>query len=273
MHSLFFIMSVGLSALYLSIAFFAGAFFYTGRRGFSAATDVFILLTLPVHIAYLVTLGITEQKIPLTSFFEALSVIAFFLTLTSSILHVAFKVKSAAVFAFPVIFVFQLLSTMGTRIVYLDENLFHSVLFGSHTLTTLLGYAAFAYSMIWGLMYLNLFRELKGKKLQRMFDHLPPLELLDRMNEISLVTGFVCLTAGIILGSVLAHRVWGEVPFRDPKILLSGLLWVIYVLGIVLRRLLRWNGRRLSYFGVFGFIVVIGFAVTLRVLLTTLHRF
>jgi ABC-type transport system involved in cytochrome c biogenesis permease subunit len=273
MQSLFFTMSVVLSALYLSIAFFAGAFFYTGRRGFSAATDAAILLTLPVHLAYLVALGITEQKIPFTSFFEALSVIAFFLTLVSSILHVAFKVKSAAVFAFPVIFVFQLLSSMGARIVYLDENLFRTALFGSHTLATLLGYAAFAYSMIWGLMYLNLFRELKGKKLQRMFDQLPPLELLERVNELSLTTGFVCLTAGIILGSMLAHRVWGEVPLGDPKILLSGLLWVIYVTGIVLRRAFRWSGKKLSYFSVFGFIVVIGVAVTLRVLLSTLHRF
>jgi len=273
MQTLFLYSSVGLTALYLSIAFFSGAFFYTGRRSFSVATDATILLTLPVHLAYLVSLGITEQKIPLTSFFEALSVIAFFLTLVSSILHVAFKVKSAAVFAFPVIFVFQLLSSMGTRIVYLDENLFRSALFGSHTLSTLLGYAAFAYSMIWGLMYLNLFRELKDKKLQRMFDQLPPLEMLERVNEISIATGFVCLTAGIILGSVLAHRVWGKVPLGDPKILLSGFLWVIYVTGIVLRRAFRWSGKKLSYFSAVGFIIIIGVAVTLRVLLPTLHRF
>ena len=266
-------MSLGISALYLASTFSAGAFFYTGRRGFSLTTDVLILITLPLHLAYLIALAVYEQKVPLTSFFEALSAIAFFVAFISSILHIALKVKSAAVFSFPFILVFQLFSSLGSRIIYLEENLFRSALFGSHTLSTLLGYSAFAYSMILGLMYLNLFRKLKRKKLWHMFDRFLPLERLERMNDVALVAGFIFLTSGIVLGSILAVKVWGKIPFNDPKILLSGMLWVIYVFGIVVRHVFRWSGRKLSYFGAFGFAAVVLVMVTVRMFLPTLHRF
>jgi len=262
-----------LTVCYLALSFSAGAFFYTGRRGFSITTDVLLLVALPGHLAYLVALGITHQKVPFTSFFEALSAIAFFLTFLSSILHIIFKIKAAAVFSFPLVFVCQLLSVVGSRIIFLDEGLFRSPLFGAHTLSTLLGYAAFACSMIMGLMYLHLFRELRERKPRRMYDRLPPLELLARMNNASLLGGFAFLTSGIVLGSILAVRVWGRLPVADPKILLSAALWLIYVAGLLLRLVFRWSARKLSYFSVSGFAVMVTFMVVVRLLLPTLHRF
>jgi ABC-type transport system involved in cytochrome c biogenesis permease subunit len=273
MPTILFAISLGISLCYLAISFFAGAFFYTGRRGFSIATDALIVVALPSHLAYLVALGITDQKVPLTSFFEALSVIAFFLTFLSSILHLGFKIKAAAVFSFPLVFVCQLLATVGSRVIFLDQGLFRSALFGAHTLSTLLGYAAFACSMIMGLMYLHLFRELKGRRLRRMYDRLPPLELLERMNDAALLAGFAFLTSGIVLGSILAVRVWGLLPVTDPKILLSALLWLIYVTGFLLRLVFRWSARKLSYFSVSGFAAMVTFMVAVRLLLPTLHRF
>jgi ABC-type transport system involved in cytochrome c biogenesis permease subunit len=273
MEAMFLVTSIALAASYLAISFFAGAFFYTGRRSFSITTDVLMLAVLPAHLAYLVALGITKQKVPFTSFFEALSAIAFFLTFLSSILHVALKIKAAAVFSFPLVFVCQLLSAAGSRIIFLNEGLFRSPLFGAHTLSTLLGYAAFACSMVMGLMYLHLFRELKQRKPRRMYDHAPPLELLALMNDAALGAGFLFLSLGILLGSILAVRVWGRVPFADPKILLSVALWVIYVVGILLRWVFRWTDRKLSYFSVSGFAVVVVFMAAVRLFLPTFHRF
>ena len=81
----FFIFSLAVAALYLMISFFAAAFFFSGRRGYSVVAEALIFLALPLHLAYLVAWGVSEQKFPLTSFFEALSAISFFLTLISSI--------------------------------------------------------------------------------------------------------------------------------------------------------------------------------------------
>lgn len=272
-QNLFSVYSLGIAVLYLGISFFAAAFFFSERRGYSIAAEGLILIVLPLHLAYLVVLGISENRVPLTSFFEAFSVIALFLSLVSSIFYVAVKIKSVAVFAYPVIFIFQLVASLGPGVIYLDKELFRSPLFGSHTIATLLGYAAFAYSMILGLMYLHLFRELKKKRLRRMFDRLPPLELLEKMNDIAMTSGFVFLTIGIVLGGVLAVRFWGRIPLADPKILLSAMLWLLYVVGIILRKGFAWSGRKQSYFNVVGFTVVIFFMVSVRLILPTLHKF
>jgi ABC-type transport system involved in cytochrome c biogenesis permease subunit len=273
MQVIFLVVNAALTLCYLVIAIFAVAFFYTGRRGLSITTDVLLLVALPGHLAYLVALGITYQKVPFTSFFEGLSAIAFFLTFLSSILHIALKIKAAAVFSFPVVFVCQLLSMLGSRIIFLDAGFFRSPLFGAHTLTTLLGYAAFALSMVLGLMYLHLFRELKERRPRRMYDRSPPLELLARMNDTALGIGFLLLSLGILLGSILAVRVWGRVPFDDPKILLSAALWVIYVVGLLLRLAFRWTGRKLSYFSVSGFALLVVFMAAVRLFLPTFHRY
>ncbi len=273
MQAVFFFVSAALALCYLAVAFFGGAFFYTGRRGFSITTDVLLLVALPSHLAYLAALGIAYQQLPFTTFLQALSAIAFFLTFLSSILHIALKVKAAAFFSFPLVFVLQLLSVAGSRFIFPEEGLFRSPLFGAHTLCTLLGYAAFALSMIMGLMYLHLFRELKDRKPRRMYDRAPPLELLARMNQAALGAGFVFLSLGIALGSIMAVRVWGRMPFADPKILLSAALWVIYVVGILLRWVFRWTDRKLSYFSVSGFAVVVAFMAAVRLFLPTFHRF
>jgi hypothetical protein len=152
--SVFFAISLGIAALYLAISSFAGAFFHTGRRGLSVATDSLILVALPVHLAYLAVLGITARKLPLTSFFEALSVVAFFVTFLTSLLHVAFKIKAAAFFAFPLVFVSQLLASIGSRVIYLID-LFRSPLFSSHT-SPRAWLRRQPFSMILGLMYLHL---------------------------------------------------------------------------------------------------------------------
>ncbi len=265
--------ALALSLAYLVMAFFSGAVFFTGRRAFSVVVDAALVIVPPAHLLYLVAVAVVERKVPLTSFFEALSAIAFLLALGTALLYFAVRVKSAPLFALPLVFLFQVISAVGTQVVYLPEQLFRSPLFGAHTLLTLLGYAAFGCSMVAGLMYLHLFRQLKRHRLRRMYDRLPPLELLERVNEAALVSGFVFLTAGILLGGILAQRVWGTIPLEDPKILLSGVLWLIYVFALVMRRGFRWSGRRFNTLGVLGFGALVVIMAVVRLLVPTMHRF
>ena len=156
---------------------------------------------------------------------------------------------------------------------YLGDEFLRSPLFWFHVLSTLAGYAAFGYSMILGLMHLRLFRELKSKKLRLMYDKLPPLDMLEKMNGVALVGGFVFLTVGIILGVALALTAWGRLPVTDPKVLFSLLLWALYVFGLVALRVFRWGGRRMSYFSVVGFLFLIAAMLVVRLIEYTFHHF
>ena len=51
------------------------------------------------------------------------------------------------------------------------------------------------------------------------------------------------MTFGLIAGSVLAHEQYGPLFFLDPKVLLSFLMWVVYVVLLFTRWNSGWRGR------------------------------
>ena len=268
-----YVISIVISVLYLAIAVLSGVYFFTANQKLFRINTWILLPSVTLHLVDLVIFAVRESKVPFTSLFEALSVVSFMLATIYLVLRFTLDINSLGLFVFPFVFVLQVISAFGPRLMYLGENFVQSPLFWFHTFTILVGYAAFAYAMIIAVMYLYLFRDLKGKKPSVMYDRLPPLELLERMNGIALFGGFIFLTVGIVLGSSLALSAWGALPIKDLKILLSLVLWVIYVFGLIAARLFHWGGKKISYFSVVGFMVLVLFMVGARFFDATFHRF
>ena len=268
-----FICGLGISFLYLAATAFFGIGFMNGRDSMFRLGGVAAYSSIPLHLGYLIMVGIRNKTIPLASFYQAMSVVSLFIALTYVIIRVSVHSKSVGFFVFPFVFTFHVIATFGPRIIYLGESFISSPLFWFHTLATLLGYAAFGFAMILSVMYLPLFREIKQNRPSRMYDRLPPLELLDRLNTMALVAGFVFLTVGMILGGALAVSVWKRIPFTDAKILASLVLWAVYLFGLLMLAVRKWRGRKLSLLSIIGFIVVIVGVVVARLFDSSFHRF
>ena len=67
----------------------------------------------------------------------------------------------------------------------------------------LLGYAALFITFSAAVMYLIQERELKSKKPRAFYYRLPPLTKLDQVGNQTLAFGFVCVTLGLIIASVV----------------------------------------------------------------------
>ena len=65
------------------------------------------------------------------------------------------------------------------------------------------------------------------------------------------------MTAGLLIGCVLALQTTGPAFFADPKVLLSIAMWIAYVLMIFIRRHSGLRGRRAVYLSSFVFFVVL----------------
>ena len=52
------------------------------------------------------------------------------------------------------------------------------------------------------------------------------------------------MTLGLITGSVVAMSTYGHIDFADPKILLSILMWIVYMIMVFTRWNSGWRGRR-----------------------------
>jgi ABC-type transport system involved in cytochrome c biogenesis permease subunit len=79
------------------------------------------------------------------------------------------------------------------------------------------------------------------------------------------------MTAGLLIGSVVALETIGPAFFADPKVLLSLAMWVVYVAMIYIRRHSGLRGRRAVYLSGFVFLVVL--AVWAANSLSVVHRF
>jgi cytochrome c-type biogenesis protein CcsB len=86
---------------------------------------------------------------------------------------------------------------------------------------------------------------------------LPRLELLDRIGYESSLTGFLFLTAVLILGSIWANIAWGSYWSWDPKETAALVTWLIYAGYLFTRFVLKWRDSRSAWFLVIGFLSVL----------------
>jgi ABC-type transport system involved in cytochrome c biogenesis permease subunit len=91
-----------------------------------------------------------------------------------------------------------------------------------------------------------------------MFSRLPALQVIDDIGYRSLMLGFPFMTLGLIAGSVVAESTYGRIDFLDPKILLSVLMWVVYLLMVYMRLITGWRGRRAALLASVAFVAAIG---------------
>lgn len=118
-----------------------------------------------------------------------------------------------------------------------------------HVMTAFLGYAAFAVAFGAALLYL-----IKDKHSQAK---LPTLPLLDRLMYRATMLGFLLLTFGILTGAVWAETAWGKYWSWDPKETWSLITWLIYASMLHARLLKGWQGRRIAWLALLGFLAVI----------------
>ncbi|SEF71417.1 ABC-type uncharacterized transport system, permease component [Bryocella elongata] len=140
-----------------------------------------------------------------------------------------------------------------------------------HVALLLAAYAALLLSLIANVLYLIQERRLKQKRPGKGRSWLPPLETTDQIALQSLLFGLPCMTAGLLIGSVVALQTIGPSFFEDPKVLLSVAMWLAYMLMIFIRRHSGLRGRRAIYLSSFVFVVVL--AVWAANQLSTVHRF
>jgi ABC-type transport system involved in cytochrome c biogenesis permease subunit len=84
------------------------------------------------------------------------------------------------------------------------------------------------------------------------------LQTIDDIGYHALLFGFPFMTFGIVTGSVLAIEKYGPMFFYDPKILLSFIMWAVYMLLLYTRWNSGWRGRRAAFLATVAFVVAIG---------------
>jgi ABC-type uncharacterized transport system permease subunit len=127
-------------------------------------------------------------------------------------------------------------------------------------------------------MYLLQHRQLKRQQVGLLFQRLPNLESLSRLNIGALGLGWIGLTVAITAGALwatslqVAGRLEGSF-LLDPKFLLSFALWVLYGMCLGGRFGLKWANRTLAKGSIVGFVLMLASSLMVTLLLPSFHDF
>ncbi len=126
-------------------------------------------------------------------------------------------------------------------------------------------------SFVSSLLYLLLSRQLKRKQPSSWTSRMPALQEIDELGYKALLLGFPFMTIGLLAGSVVAEERFGASFVADPKVLLSLLMWAIYLLLLYTRWSAGWRGKKAAYLASIGFVVAV--CAWAANYLSKLHRF
>lgn len=202
---------------------------------------------------------------------ETLSLLGLLLGAAFLILAVRYRTVSFGIFLLPVAALLTLVPAFRPGNEVLSYPLLHTGWLFLHVALLLAAYAALLISLIASVLYLVQERRLKQKRTSQARSWLPPLETTDQIALKALLFGLPCMTAGLLIGSVVALQTIGPAFFADPKVLLSLAMWLAYMLMIFIRRHSGLRGRRAVYLSGFVFLVVL--AVWAANQLSAVHRF
>ena len=216
------------------------------------------------------TLVAAHRALPIDTH-ETLSWLGLLLVVAFLVLATKYRTVSFGIFLLPVAVLFAIVPAFRPGSESLTYPFVRTGWLLLHIALLLMAYATLFLSLIASLLYLIQERRLKQKRAESRRGWLPPLETLDQVGLNALRFGLPCMTAGLLIGSVLALQTIGLAFLADPKVLLSFAMWIAYILMIFIRTRSGLRGRRAVYLSSFVFLGVL--AVWAANSLSAVHRF
>jgi len=186
------------------------------------------------------------------------SLLAFLVMVFFLGVYLFYQTTAPGIFIFPLAFLLTLTSAIGQQPPEFSSPLLRSGWILLHIALIFTGYAALFLSFAASLLYLLQERSLKSKQPVGVLARLPALEVIDEIGYRSLLLGFPFMTLGLAAGSVIAGQQFGPGFFLDPKVLLSLLMWAVYMVLVYTRWSAGWRGRRAAFLSTVAFIVAVG---------------
>ncbi|HEX3770382.1 MAG TPA: cytochrome c biogenesis protein CcsA [Polyangiaceae bacterium] len=222
-----------------------------------------VAIGVPLHAAHIAVWSMVLHVCPVEGIHFALSVAAMFACLTYAVARLRYRVDVVGAFVAPQALAFLLASRFVGPVD--DEPRLRSALLPFHVISNLIGIALFTLAFAAAVAYLLQERRLKDKNFEG-FEHLPPIDALDRAEHRFLVAGFPLLTIGILTGTLWSREIEAGGAAAIARAALSYASWALIGGVLLLRAAAGWRGRRAA----FG--TILGFGLTLLVLAIYLAR-
>jgi HemX protein len=218
-----------------------------------------------VHAADLVIYAVEYGEPPLVGLGPSLSVLAFLIAAGSLGLATLGSTGPVGLILVPVAAALAAIAEVAGVRPSGEVMQFRGPWFVLHVVLAFLGYVGLTVAFAAGLMYLVQFRQLKGKRFGAVFRFFPPLDTLDRIVRVALVSGMSFLTVSLLLGWAWTERFGRPMSPGNPKVVWGVVTWLVFAVALAARAGGGGRARRAALASVVGFAVVWVWYLFLRV--------
>ncbi len=218
-------------------------------------------------------------EVPLAGAFNSLSLAAWVLVLIYFVVEHLVRLKLYGIVLVPLAFVAMAIAQISLRtaagVELPDEALaqLDSWRVAMHVAFIMAANAGFAVGAVASALYLLLGSQLKRHKTSAFVRRLPSLTQTQDLARRAIMLAFPVYTAGILLGIIRAIEFDLDYWWFDVRVMMSGVVWAIFGLYLLLHYRRGASGRALSWLALVGLVAVIVLAVFARTLPAGFHIF
>lgn len=267
------IISYSLPILYLLVIYVYYLIFSGKYKSLVNKTTPILMVLVVCHIIEIITRNIALGTMPLSTTHDANAFIAFSILLVYMISEMGLQNRGAGLFILFFALVFDLLSAFNMSWEPETNELLTNKTFAIHASLSITGYTALSLAAIYALMYIIQNNNLKKRNLGKLFQQLPALTYLEKMSLRSVVTGIVLLGIGILTGHYQAYVMIGDFWPTDIKVILSDVVWILYVGGYIATVIKSWRGEKMAYLSLYGFLILIVGGGVIIYMSESFHKF
>lgn len=217
-----------------------------------AAFASFVVATLAITTAALMQLQGVQ---PLTLSALLLSATIGWLTVIG---HLRFKMRLLGTFVAPLatlILLLQFFFTPGQAIA--TEDRASELLITCHVVMAILGQAFTIIACAVSILYLWQQNLLKKRRLNQLAQHLPAIDRVDRLLLLSLWSGFIFITLGLLTGAIYTQLYSPPDSMRlSAKVIWATAVWLWYLATLLAKNVFGRPSKRIAQMCLAGFILM-----------------
>jgi ABC-type transport system involved in cytochrome c biogenesis permease subunit len=210
-------------------------------------------LALTFHTVSFAARWVSVGHLPLHGAFESYFMFAWSLVLIYLSLEWLTRLKVLGAWVLPFVVALMTIAWVRYESVERLSDVVRNSWLVMHVSVVFFAYAGFTISAVAAILYLIQQRQLKKRTVNLFFRRLPSLEVLDDLSNKAISFALPFMTMTIATGVIRAIKAIPEW-YLDPVVLTTSLTWIIYGGYLGLRYLGDWQGRKIAYVAIAGFL-------------------
>ncbi|PMP72893.1 MAG: hypothetical protein C0187_00735 [Calditerrivibrio nitroreducens] len=241
--------------LYLLAFLSAGFNAFLGGERYTKIATAFVSLAAVVNLSYLIARWYQFGVFSIKDLKDIFNLIILFLGVSA--VYINYKVKKDGVYLFviPVIIILGIAGFAHSSI--LIRRQFSSFWLAIHLPFTISGTVLFVVSALFGILYFIQEKQLKKKNFGYLYNLLPSIDMLNKINKTAMLVGFLLFTIGLLSGYIWGIYEWNGRIILTSKLLFSMITWFIFGIIIVIKKTKGMSPRDTAFSSILGIVSVV----------------